>query len=156
MGYKPKRTIRAVMFMNEENGMRGAFAYEAEATKKGEIHIAALESDRGGFAPRGFSIERDDALSYVQKWSEELDPYFIDDIQKGYGGVDISPLRKHGTPLIGFDPDPQRYFDHHHCANDVFEQVNKRELELGAASMAALVYLISEYGMNGLHLEKGQ
>lgn len=154
MGYKPKRTIRAVMFMNEENGMKGAIKYGEEAAAKGEVHIAALESDRGGFTPRGFSIERDDALAYIENWSDELSPYFLKDIAKGYGGVDISPLRKQGTPLIGFSPDSQRYFDHHHCANDVFEEVNKRELELGAASMAALVYLISEYGMDGLEKVK--
>lgn len=147
-GYKPKRTIRAVAFMNEENGMRGAIEYGRVAEEKGENHIAAIESDRGGFTPRGFTVQNsDENLKFVKDWKELLDPYMLHDIMKGYGGVDISPLKFQGATLIGFLPDSQRYFDFHHAATDVFEAVNKRELELGAASMAGLVYLIDQYGL---------
>lgn len=147
-GYKPKRTIRAVAYMNEENGMGGAIEYGKVAKEKGENHIAAIESDRGGFTPRGFTIEGPaDVVGFFQEWSEWLEPYMLHDIKSGYGGVDISTLRDQGTILIGFLPDSQRYFDYHHAASDVFEAVNKRELELGAAAMAAFVYLIDQKGV---------
>lgn len=150
IGYQPKRTIRAVAYMNEENGVRGARKYAAVAKEKGELHIAGLESDRGGFTPRGFTVDSDpETLSFVQGWADWLRPYMLHEIKAGYGGVDIGQLKDQGTILFGFLPDSQRYFDHHHAATDVFEAVNKRELELGAASMAALVYLIDRYGLPG-------
>lgn len=147
---QPKRTIRCVLFMNEENGMRGALKYEEEATKNGEKHIACIESDRGGFTPKGFQIEGGYAKEeIVRKWYKLLEPFDLFKIVEGYGGVDISPFRKHSeTLLIGLEPDSQRYFDYHHADTDVFENVHPRELELGAASLATLVYLLSEYGTN--------
>nr|WP_036774966.1 M20/M25/M40 family metallo-hydrolase [Pontibacter actiniarum] len=151
LGIKPKRTIRAVMFMNEENGLRGGLKYAEEAKSKGEKHIAAIESDAGGFTPRGFGIEGSDAqLQQVLTWKPLLAPYGLHNIGEGHGGADIGPLKGQGTvALIGFKPDSQRYFDYHHTAIDTFEQVNRREVQLGAASMASLVYLLSEYGLNG-------
>lgn len=147
-GYQPKRTIRVVAWMNEENGMRGALKYAEVAAAKGEVHIAGVESDRGGLTPRGFTVDANDAVfQAVSHWGALLEPYMLHDIVRGYGGVDISPLRNQGTALFGFLPDSQRYFDFHHAASDVFEAVNKRELELGAASMAAFIYLLSEYGL---------
>nr|MDP2337383.1 M20/M25/M40 family metallo-hydrolase [Bacteroidota bacterium] len=148
LNMRPKNTIRAVMFMNEENGLRGGQKYAEAAKQKNEKHIAALESDDGGFTPRGFSIENAPAaLAHFSKWKSLLAPYKVNDIESGGSGADIGPLRSvPGTVLIGFKPDSQRYFDIHHSSNDIFENVNKRELELGAASMAALVYLIDQYG----------
>jgi carboxypeptidase Q len=148
IGYKPRYTIRAVAFMNEENGMKGALAYADSAAKKGERHYAALESDEGGFSPRGFNIDAsDETLRFMRTYADLLAPYLLRQIEKGYGGVDIGPLRKQGTALFGYAPDTQRYFDFHHAATDVFEGVNKRELELGAASMAVLIYLIDQHGL---------
>jgi hypothetical protein len=147
-GYQPNHTIRVVFFMNEENGLRGGVAYADWANKSGEHHLAAIESDRGGFTPRGFHVEGTDAhLAAVQAWEPILDQYGIHQVEEGGSGADIGPLKSDETALIGFVPDSQRYFDHHHSANDTFDQVNKRELELGAASMAALVYLIDRYGI---------
>lgn len=145
---KPKNTIRAVMFMNEENGLRGGMKYAEIAKQNNENHIAALESDDGGFTPRGFSLENaPQALAHFSKWKSLLAPYRLNELELGGSGADIGPLRvMPGTVLIGFRPDPQRYFDIHHSSNDVFENVNKRELELGAASMASLIYLIDQYG----------
>lgn len=143
---KPKHTIRAVLFMNEENGNNGGKGYAKVAKDNGEVHLAAIESDRGGFSPRGFSIDADDAkVKYISKWRKILEPYGLHFFEKGYGGVDIGPLKEQDVPLVGLVPDSQRYFDYHHSADDVFENVNKRELELGAGSMAALVYLIDKY-----------
>lgn len=148
-GLKPKRTIRAVLFMNEENGLRGGRKYAEESKAKNEKHIFALESDSGGFTPRGFSFQCDDAmLAKIQSWRALFKPYLIHFFEKGYSGADIGPLKNDEIVLAGLRPDSQRYFDHHHAANDTFEHVNKRELELGAASMTALVFLIDKYGTN--------
>ncbi|MDP2069800.1 MAG: M20/M25/M40 family metallo-hydrolase [Lutibacter sp.] len=145
-GIKPKHTIRAVLFMNEENGLRGGRKYAEEAKKNNENHIAALESDSGGFTPRGFSIDANGKnLALIKSWKSLLAPYGLHDINEGYGGADIDPLKAETTTLISYKPDSQRYFDYHHAANDTFDKVNKRELELGAASMAALVYLLDNY-----------
>jgi hypothetical protein len=149
IGYKPKRTIRIVLFANEENGLRGGTKYADEAKEKGEKHYFALESDAGGFTPRGFGFSmKPEQLAKVQQWSDLFKPYGVFELTSGGGGADIGPLgRTFGTPLAGLSPDSQRYFDIHHARSDVFEAVNKRELELGAINMAALVYLIDKYGL---------
>jgi hypothetical protein len=137
------------MFMNEENGLRGAKKYAELALKNQENHPAAIESDRGGFSPRGFAIESNNkaTLALFESWKPLLSPYGLTDILEGSGGADIGPLKPGGTLCIGYLPDSQRYFDHHHAGSDTFEEVNKRELELGAASMAALIYLMDKYGV---------
>ncbi|MFN2437849.1 MAG: M20/M25/M40 family metallo-hydrolase [Chitinophagaceae bacterium] len=149
LGYKPKRTIRFVLFANEENGLRGGNKYAEEAKAKNEKHIFALESDAGGFTPRGFGFTVSDAqFEKINSWKNLLSPYGASELTRGGGGADIGPLnRTQGTPVAGLQPDSQRYFDHHHARNDVFEAVNKRELELGALNMAALIYLVDQYGL---------
>lgn len=148
LGYKPKRTIRAVMFMDEENALRGGLKYAELAEKHKENHIAAIESDRGGFTPRGFTVPTDaKAKERVRSWKPLLEPYGLSDFSQEGGGADIGPLAKQGVALMGFLPDSQRYFNYHHTAEDTIDKVDKRELELGAASMAALVYLIDKYGL---------
>jgi hypothetical protein len=149
LGYQPKRTIRFVLFANEENGLRGGNKYAEEAKSKGEKHIFALESDAGGFTPRGFGATvNEKQYQKLLTWKSLLSPYGATEITRGGGGADIGPLaRTQGTPLAGLSPDPQRYFDLHHARNDVFEAVNKRELLLGAINMAGLVYLVDKYGL---------
>jgi carboxypeptidase Q len=148
MGYKPKRTIRAVMFMNEENGLRGGLKYAELAEKNKEKHIAAIESDRGGFVPRGFTVPTDaTAKAKVRSWKSLLEPYGLSDFSAEGGGADIGPLANQGVALLGFLPDSQRYFNYHHTAEDTIDKVDKRELEQGAAAMAAMVYLIDQYGL---------
>ena len=146
-GYRPKRTLRVVLFMNEENGMRGGHKYAEVAREKNEKHVFALESDSGGFTPRGFSIDAsEENIEQIQGWKDLFEPYLIHVFQKGGSGADIGPLKDEGIVLAGLKPDSQRYFDYHHAENDTFEQVNKRELELGAATMASLIYLMDKYG----------
>jgi len=146
----PKRTIRVVLFMNEENGLRGGNKYAEVAKTKNENHIFALESDSGGFTPRGFSFDATDAqMNQVQGWTPLFKPYLIHFFEKGGSGADIGPLKGGNSVLAGLRPDSQRYFDYHHAANDTFDAVNKRELELGAATMASLVYLYDTYGVEG-------
>jgi hypothetical protein len=148
LGIKPKRTIRVVMFMNEENGLRGGTKYADLAKQNNEKHIAAIESDNGGFTPRGFGmVGTDMQIAKIVAYKNLLAAYGLNEISKGGGGADIGPLGQQGTLLIGFKPDSQRYFDFHHAKSDTLEAVNERELNLGAASMAALVYLIDKYGL---------
>ncbi len=149
INYNPKNTIRTVLFMNEENGVRGGNKYEEISNKNKENHIFALESDSGGFAPRGFSIEADDAnFDKITNWKTLFEPYLIHIFRAGYTGVDIGPLKSSKIVKAGLTPDSQRYFDYHHAANDTFDAVNKRELELGAATMTSLIYLIDKYGID--------
>lgn len=148
-GVTPKRTIRVVLFMNEENGLRGARKYAEEAERKGENHVFALESDAGGFTPRGFSFAASDSnFNQVLSWKPLFKPYLIHYFEKGGSGADVGPLKTDTNVLAGLRPDSQRYFDHHHAENDTFEHVNKRELELGAATMTSLIYLFDKYGIN--------
>ena len=146
VGYRPKRTIRVVLFMNEENGLRGGNEYARVALAEGEKHVFALESDSGGFTPRGFSFDTDkETFEQIKSWSTYFYPYLSDRFELGGSGADIGPLKPQGLILAGLKPDSQRYFDHHHSDNDRFEHVNKRELELGAATMTALIYLMDNY-----------
>jgi hypothetical protein len=148
LGIRPKHTIRCVAFMNEENGGRGGVAYADSASLKKEKHIAAIESDAGGFTPRGFGLDMTpEQKKKVQNWSPLFFPYGVYDFTQGGGGADIGPLKEAGTPLLGLHPDGSRYFDFHHTEDDLFENVNRRELQAGAASMAAMIYLIDKYGL---------
>ena len=155
IGIKPKRSIRVVLFMNEENGLRGGNKYAEVSKAKNENHVFALESDSGGFTPRGFSFDCNEAnFNQVLGWKHLFKPYLIHYFEKGYGGADIGPLKSDALVLAGLRPDSQRYFDHHHASNDTFEHVNKRELELGAATMTSLIYLFDKYGVNPIPNQK--
>ena len=152
LNIRPKNTIRMALYINEENGNKGGITYADMAQKSSENHIFALESDRGGFSPRGFSIDgSDDQIAKVAQWEELLEPYGLHFFKKGYGGVDIGPLKikefkvNPRIMLLGLYPDSQRYFDYHHSDDDVFENVNQRELELGGASLASMIYLLDKY-----------
>ncbi|MDT8347640.1 MAG: M20/M25/M40 family metallo-hydrolase, partial [Flavobacteriaceae bacterium] len=141
----PKHTIRVVLFMNEENGLRGAIKYKEWVKNAGEKALFAIESDAGGFAPRGYSFDVPDAdFEVFESYNTLFYPYLIDRFDRGGSGADIRPLKELGTLLAGLRPDSQRYFDYHHAASDTFDKVNKRELELGAAAMASLVYLVDQ------------
>lgn len=143
---RPKRTVRIVAWMNEENGLRGGRTYAAEVERKKEKHIAALESDAGGFLPLGFGCEMPDAKKQIIKnWAPLFRPYGVYNFDTEGDGADISPLTE--VPRMGLHVNSQRYFDHHHSATDTFDKVNKRELHLGTATMAAMVWLLSEYGL---------
>ncbi|MEM8524599.1 MAG: M28 family peptidase [Bacteroidota bacterium] len=151
LNYKPKRTIRCVLFMNEENGQAGAIAYRDSSMNAKEFHLAAIESDRGGFTPRGFTCDGDASIfeqkfKKLAKWLPLLEPYGLQ-FEKGGSGADISRLKPQKGMLFGFKPDSQRYFDYHHTGIDNIETVNKRELEMGVAAMTSLVYLIDQYGL---------
>ena len=154
-GIRPKRTIRVVLFMNEENGLRGGKKYAEVAREKGEQHIFALESDAGGFTPRGFSIDASASqFKKIVSWKKLFKPYLIHYFEQGGSGADIGPLKGGNIVLAGLRPDSQRYFDYHHAATDTFDAINKRELELGAATMASLIYLVDKYGFDPVSQEE--
>jgi len=147
-GVRPKRTIHAVLFMNEENGGRGGAKYLELAKANKEKHVFALESDAGGFSPRGFGFDvTDQQFEKIKQWKPLFYNYSVYDFSRGGSGSDVGHLKELGTALSGLMPDTQRYFDIHHAETDVFENVSRRELHLGAANMAALIYLIDKYGL---------
>lgn len=152
LGYKPNCTIRCVLFSNEESGLAGGTTYAKMAIDKKENHIAALESDAGGFSPRGFTFDADTSVfkKYYKKVSTDflplLESYGLM-FETGGSGADIGPLKPLKGLLIGLRPDSQRYFDFHHTSRDDIDAVNPRELKLGAAAMTSLIYLIDKYGL---------
>lgn len=148
VGIKPKRSIRVVLFMDEEYNGTGAIKYAAEVKRNNENHVFALESDSGGFTPRGFSFDCTDIqFNRIIQWKPLFEPYMIHYFEKGESEADVKYLKNSTIVLAGLFPDSQRYFDYHHAGNDTFDAINKRELELGAATMTALVYLFDKYGV---------
>lgn len=147
LDYQPKRTLRVVLFMNEENGLKGGKKYAEVAKAKNENHIFALESDAGGFTPRGFAFDTNQQrFEKILTWKSLFAPYLIHHFTLGGSDADVSALKNGKTVLAGLRPDSQRYFDYHHAANDVFDNVSRRELEMGAATMASLIYLVDQHG----------
>lgn len=147
LNIKPKRTIRCILFINEENGSRGGKEYGKFVETNNENHLAAIESDRGGFTPIGFDVDSDSAsLIKIKSWLPVLEKSGINWVKKGGSGVDVQYI-KNTKAKLGYVPDVQRYMDVHHSANDTFESIHPRELELGAASIAIMAYLISEEGL---------
>ena len=149
--YRPNRTIRCVLFMNEENGLGGGLRYAEVSDSLDEFHMVAIESDAGGFTPRGFSCDAQEEIfpglfRQLTKWEDILAPYHLS-FKKGGSGADITPLKPQNGLLMGFRPDSQRYFDYHHTANDNIDAVNERELKLGAAAITSMVYLLDKYGL---------
>lgn len=152
LGYKPLRTIRCVMFMNEENGLRGGKGYAEAAIKNNEYHLAAIESDGGGGTAQGFGISAgedgllDKHLAHMNEFAGLLEPYDLE-FKAGGGGSDIGPLKPKAGVIIGLRPDSSRYFDFHHSDLDVLENVHPRELASGSAAMTSLVFLLDQYGI---------
>jgi hypothetical protein len=138
------------MFMDEEVAQRGGQEYAKQGSLKGEKHIAALESDRGVFQPKAMAITGNpDQMKKFALWQPLFDPYDMKLISGG-GGVDVSPLKNYYPQILfmGMIPEDQRYFKLHHAASDTFEQVDRREMQMGAAGIAALVYLYDKFGLN--------
>lgn len=145
LGLKPRRTIRVVAFMNEENGGRGAAAYAEYAKNAKERAFAAMESDAGGFMPRVFGVSKE-KYDQVQPWLASLSAFGIERFKEGGADSDTGGLEPLGAVLFSLEPENQRYFDYHHSRNDTIDKVNPRELEMGAMAMATLAWLISEKG----------
>ncbi|WP_312819412.1 M20/M25/M40 family metallo-hydrolase [Kaistella carnis] len=145
LGIKNNHTIRVVCFANEENGVRGGNQYAENIKKNNEKHIFAIESDGGGFTPRGFGLVMSpEKRQQVQSWRNLFLPYGVHNFDLQYAGTDIEPMEPFGVPLAELSPDSQRYFDIHHSEEDTFDKVNRRELLLGASAMAQLIYMVDK------------
>ena len=143
LSYEPRHTLRFVLFANEENGVTGGETYAAQVKKDGEKHIFAIESDAGGYSPRGISLDMiPERRRLVFAWKNYFLPYGVYDFTQQTAGQDIMPLKKLGVPLAELVPDMQRYFEIHHTANDTFDKVNRRELNLGAVAIAQMVLMV--------------
>jgi hypothetical protein len=140
----PKRTIRVVLFTNEENGLRGGLAYFQKHGQ--ERHAGAIESDSGSGAPWGFSIKTDDkaAEARVMSWRKVFAPLQADHFITGWGGADISPLTKAGVLSMALAPDTSHYFDLHHSPADTVDKIDPAHIEGNAAAMALMAYLLAE------------
>jgi len=148
LNIKPMNTIRLVLFMDEEMYQSGSKVYAEFVSKEKKDHIVAIESDESGLLPLGFGIDANDSIiNSLKKQTVQLADYGIFKTAKGYAGVDIEPLKKFGIPLIGLSTNSQRYFEYHHSANDTFDKVSRREMQLGTAAIASFVYLIDKNGI---------
>jgi hypothetical protein len=148
IGYKPKRTLRVVIFMDEEMNQRGGKKYAEAALLKKEKHLFALESDGGCDRPLGFSF--DTTKKYLEKfrsWRELFAPYGITVFVNEGSGVDIGFLKKQNVVLAELEADSTHYFDYHHSGYDTFERINKDHLNQGSATLASLIYLVDKYGL---------
>ncbi|MDR6486326.1 hypothetical protein J2799_000811 [Chryseobacterium vietnamense] len=145
LGIQNNHTIRAVCFANEENGTKGGKQYGKMVKENNEKHIFAIESDAGGFSPRGISLEMNEPQrNQIKSWVHLFLPYGVYNFEGKYSGSDIAPLHEMGVPTAELVPDPQRYFDIHHTEEDTFEKVSRRELLLGSAVMTQLIYMIDK------------
>ena len=149
IGFKPRHTVRCVLFVNEENGTRGATAYASAAKGSTEKHLFAVETDNGGFQPHGFTIgsTQGDAAGRAARWLPLFQPYGISEFRKGAAGTDVTPLLVQGVTVAEMTPDSQRYFDVHRTTEDSLDKVNPRELHLGAAALASLIWLVDTQGL---------
>ena len=148
LGLKPKRTIRAVMWTNEENGLRGGNAYRDAHFDELDNHILAMESDAGVFKPSGFGFSgSDESLKILQDIGTLL--YRIDSgkITKGGGGADIGPIMREGVPGMGLKVEGSRYFWYHHTNADTFDKVDKDEFNRCVATMAVMAYVVADMDM---------
>ncbi len=144
-GMRPRRTIRVVLFMNEENGLRGGRGYLKRHLADMPKHFAAIETDTGGFEPRGFtSSARGEEFEVYRSIVDQLDPFGMGAYLPGGGGADIGPMRAHGVTLFSMMTVSHRYFDYHHSANDTIEAVNERELALGCGALAYVTWAIAD------------
>ncbi|MEZ4361804.1 MAG: M20/M25/M40 family metallo-hydrolase [Kofleriaceae bacterium] len=151
LGLTPRRTIRVVLFTNEENGVRGGKAYAAEHREEGGQHVLAIESDSGGFAPRGFDVQMADAaasarvVERVSAIASLLGAVGASRVRAGHGGTDIEPLAQYGVPTLGLRVDGRTYFDIHHTEADTLDKVDPRHLADNVAAVAVLAYLAAEW-----------
>ncbi len=144
---RPKRTIRVVLFTNEENGLFGASAYRDAHKQDFDKHVAAIEADSGGTRPIGFSFKGSDrAFALVQEISTLLHNLRSDNVELSTGGVgaDISVLTDTGVPSLGLRNDSSHYFDVHHTNADTFEKIDRTELSLNVATMAVMLYVLAD------------
>lgn len=151
LGIRPKRTIRGVLFMNEENGLRGARKYFENAAKREELqkHVAAIETDAGAAPPTGFITTLEgkalDAIQARMRVLSRIGPMTFSSSK--HTGADTSPLTDAGVPGFGLVPNPRHYFDYHHAPSDTLDKVDPKALAQNTATLAAVAYILAEEGL---------
>jgi carboxypeptidase Q len=147
LGLRPRRTIRVVLYTNEENGLRGGNAYRDAYRAETAKHILAIESDSGVFRPEGFGLASTaplQARSNMQEIAKLLSGIGADQIAADGGGADIGPMTREGVIGASLDVDGTHYFDIHHTQADTLDKVNPRELQLCVATMAVMAYTVAD------------
>ena len=145
LGLRPRRTVRVVLWTNEENGLRGAEAYRDQHEEELKDHVLAIESDAGTFKPTGFGFTgTSEAFEVAQAIGRLLDPIEAGTITRGGGGADIAPLRPYGVPLMGLAVESERYFWYHHTPADTVDKLDPNELARCVAAMAVMAYVAAE------------
>jgi carboxypeptidase Q len=139
----PRRTVRIVAFMNEENGSRGSKAYLAAHGK--EVHVAALETDSGAARPLEITVHGGaGAAAMLAPWITSLQSLQLEAVDGDAGGADIGPLAQFGVPFVGVHVDGTHYFDIHHSASDTLDKVNPEDLAQDTAAIALVAYALAE------------
>jgi carboxypeptidase Q len=145
LGLTPRRTIRVVLFTNEENGLAGATQYAADHAGELAGHVMALEADTGGFAPRGFHVAGDeDTQRRVADIVSLLAPISAASSRPGYTGADIGPLVRAGVPGLGLWMDSSTYFDYHHSEADTLDKVKPEDIRRDVAAVAIMAYVVAD------------
>ena len=150
LGLTPRRTIRAVLFTNEENGIGGGRAYAERHREAMPDHVAAIEADSGMFRPLGFESPKteDEKSARINARLEAvlslLEPIGASRRKDGGGGADIGPMAAYGVPQISLDVEGSRYFDYHHTEADTLDKVSKEDLDLCTAALATVVYVLAD------------
>ncbi len=145
IGLTPKRTLRLVLWTNEENGARGAAAYARGHAEEAENYIIAIESDSGTFAPEGFAFTGSEkAIEYVTEAAALAEPVGAGGIRLGAGGVDIRPLLTLGVPIMDVLVDRTDYFKYHHTHADTVDKVSKEDMKHCVAGLATMLYILAD------------
>lgn len=141
----PRRTVRAILYMNEENGLAGGTAYAADFAGELKDHVAAIEMDIGAFGVQGFGVSAGDGgVEMVSRLLRPLAAIGADAATRGGGGADIGPMRPAGVPQLGLRSDATRYFDYHHTEADTLDKVDPTELARCSAALAYLAWALAE------------
>lgn len=149
LGLVPRRTIRVVLFTNEENGLRGGRAYAKDHAAELPNTVLAVESDSGGFAPRAFGVRagsdsQDRVQARVTEIAALLRPALTIRVVPGFGGADIGPMGRSGVSMVGLETDGRTYFDIHHTEADTLDKVDPQALADDVAAAAALAYVVAD------------
>jgi carboxypeptidase Q len=145
LGLRPRRTVRVVLWTNEENGLRGARNYAERHQQELPNHILAIESDRGAFQPTGFTFKgSEQSKAIIGQVGALLGALQADKITPGGGGADVEQLAPAGVPVMELTVEDSKYFWFHHTSSDTPDKVNPKELSQCAAAMAVMAYVVAE------------
>src|SRR6185503_8907724 len=145
LGLRPRRTVRVVLWTNEENGLAGGNGYRDAHAAEIDGHVLAIESDAGVFAPQGFGFSGTDSAFRIVRWvGGLLAPIGANSITAGGGGADIGPIMARGVPGMGLSVDGSRYFWYHHSDGDTLDKLDPAEMAKCVAALAIMAYVVAD------------